>query len=166
MSEAASETYVLPSALIGRADLARLVREVETVDGDLESQKVRTGGDKTAYHMPTMSQALSDFLDLNKIDVTNVHTRMLMKEQLRKLKDKAPIVHMTFAVEADPESIQKLVAWLRENAHPHTLLSIGLQPALVGGVYMRTPNHIHDFSMRSVFQGKRGVMISQLEGLK
>jgi hypothetical protein len=164
MSAYIGDTYKLPTALVGRADLARLVREVETVDSDLESQKVRMGGRGT-YHLPNMSQPLHDFLELNSIDIADDQARMLMKEQLRKLKDRAPIVHMTFAVEADALSVQKLVAWLRDNAHPQTLLSIGLQPSLVAGVYLRTPNQVHDFTLKTLFSGQHAVMIRLLEDL-
>jgi len=164
MSDAETQ-FVLPAALIGRADLARLVREVESLDNDLESQKVRAQAAGTGYHLPTMSRSLSDFLDLNKINIADDQTRMATKEQLRVLKDKAPIIHMTFAVDADPDFLQQLVTYLRANIHPQTLVSVGLQPSLVGGVYMRTPNHVHDFSIRSLLQNKRDIIMHELEGL-
>lgn len=156
--------YILPSALIGRADLARLVREVEAVDGELETQKVKAKGE-VSYHMPTMSQSLSDFIDLNKLDLSDDHSRVLIKKQLQKLKDKAPVMHMTFATSADPEALQKLVEWVRDQLHPQALISVGLQPSLVGGVYLRTPNHVYDFSMRTRLQGKRDIVIRELEEL-
>jgi len=159
------QTYILPAALIGRADLARLVREIEAVDNDLESQKVRAQGAQTSYRLPTISRSLSDFLELNKINVADDQARMTVKERLRILKDKAPVVHMTFAVDADPDFLQQLVAYLRANIHPQALISVGLQPSLVGGVYVRTPNHVHDFSIRALLQGKRELIINELEGL-
>lgn len=161
MSETAAAPYILPSALITRADLARLVREVEGVDNDLEAQRARahTTG-KSSYHMPVTSRALTDFVDQNKLDLANDQARMLLKEQLKAMKDKAPIVHMTFAAEAGPEFLQQLITWMRTEIHPQTLLSVGLQPALVGGVYMRTPNHVHDFSLRAKFAKSR-VIIQQ-----
>jgi hypothetical protein len=157
-------TYILPAALIGRSDLARLVREVETIDNDLESQKVRNRGTQNGYSMPTMSRSMTDFLQQNSIDVGKDQVRMVVKDQLRKLKDKAPVIHMTFAAEADPEFLQQLTAWIRQNIHPQALLSIGMQPSLVGGVYMRTPNHVHDFSLKSLLHGKRDVIVNELDG--
>ncbi|MEJ0072672.1 MAG: hypothetical protein WDN27_01100 [Candidatus Saccharibacteria bacterium] len=166
MSAAAATTYVLPPALIGRADLARLVREVEAIENDLESQRARSRGNPgTAYRMPTMSRSLNDFVETNKIDLNNDQARMQLTEALRTMKDKAPIIHMAFAVDADPEFLQKLVAWLRREIHPQALVSVGLQPALVGGVYMRTPNHVHDFSLRALLSDKRGIIMQELEGL-
>lgn len=162
MSQAAAN-YILPSALVRKADLARLLREIETLDGELEAQKVRARGQEVSYRLPNLSQALGDFLDQNKLDITDDQGRMELVEQLRKLKDQAPIVHMTFATEADPESLGQLVAYMRKELHPQTLLSVGLQPGLVAGAYVRTPNHVHDFSVRAVLSKKRGVIAEDLE---
>ena len=164
MSKSSDLQYTLPSALIGRADLARLVLEVETVDNDLESQRVRAGAEKSGYRMPTMSRSLSDFLDQNKVTITDDQTRMKLKEDLRTLKDTAPVMHMTFAVDADPDFLQELVQWLRKEIHPQALVSVGLQPGIVGGVYLRTPNHVHDFSIKAVLKNKRDIIVHELEG--
>jgi hypothetical protein len=164
MSETAETEFTLPSALIGRVDLARLIREVETIDGVLATQKVKAQGE-VSYHMPTMSQSLSDFLAINTVDLADDRTRRTLKERLGELKDKAPIVHMTFATAADPDSLQELVDWVRKQLHPRALISVGLQPALVGGVYMRTPNHIYDFSLRALMSDKRDLISKQLEEL-
>ncbi len=164
MSQTTPPAFVFPPALVTRADLARLVREVESVDNEFEAQKARnqaTG--KAGYRTPTLSRSLGDFLDLNKLDITDDHGRMVFKEQLRAVKDKAPIVHMTFAVEADPGSLAQLVTYLRKEIHPQTLLSVGLQPSLVGGAYIRTPNHVHDFSLRELLSANRGVITAALE---
>jgi len=161
---AAAPTFVFPPALVTRADLARLVREVEAVDNEFEAQKARNHATGQAgYRTPTMSRSLADFLDINKLDIMQDQGRMLLKEQLRALKDKAPVIHMTFAVEADPMSLAQLVTYLRTEIHPQTLLSVGLQPSLVGGAYMRTPNHVHDFSMRELLASKRSVITQSLE---
>jgi len=166
VSEATATVYILPPALITRADLARLVREVEALDNELEAQKARnrTTG-KAEKHAPATSRQLADFLELNKLDLTDDQGRMLLKEHLRVMKDSAPIIHMTFAVEADPASLQQLVMYLRKEIHPQALLSVGLQPSLVGGAYVRTPNHVHDFSVRELLAGKREVIMHELEGL-
>lgn len=165
MSDApAAATYVLPPALITRADLARIVREVESIDVELEAQKARahTTG-KATHHMPSMSQGLSDFAEMNKVDVADDQARMHLKEDLRRLKDKAPVMHMTFASPTDPQSLQQLVDWIRKEIHPQALLQVGLQPALVGGVYLRTPNHVHDFSLRQLLADKRSVIVNALD---
>jgi hypothetical protein len=142
------------------------VREVESLDNELESQKARnhaTG--QKGYRMPNTSRGLSDFAELNKIDLADDKSRVFLKEQMKVMKDKAPIIHMTFAVEADPESLKFLVEHIRKELHPQALLSVGLQPSLVGGVYMRTPNRVHDFSMRAKLSESRVVIRQDIEQL-
>jgi F0F1-type ATP synthase delta subunit len=91
---------------------------------------------------------------------------MDLKERLRKLKDHAPVIHVTFAADVDPQSLQKLVQWFREEVHPHTLVAVGMQPSLIGGVYLRTPNQVHDFSVRALLKDKSsGIIAGKLEEL-
>jgi G3E family GTPase len=156
----------LPAAVVSRADMTRLVRELETVDNELGQQKARHQGESGRYHLPTMSQALTDFLTSNKIDISNDHARMDIKAQLRKLKDHAPVMHMTFATEVDPESMQYIAAWIRHELHPQALISVGLQPSLIAGVYVRTPNHVHDLSIRASMKDSRKLIVEALDKLK
>lgn len=164
MSQALAQ-FILPQALIGHSDLVRLLRELEQVDNNLESQKAKKTATSGNYRLPPMSQALTDFLELNKIDIKSDHVRMDLKAQLRKVKDHAPVMHMTFATEADRESIEYLTAWIRKELHPQTLISVGLQPSLIAGVYIRTPNHVHDFSVRAHMKDSRSLIVESLEAL-
>jgi len=165
MSEAAVPVVTLPATLIGRVDLSRLVREVESVDNDFEVQKVRDHKAADGLSIPMMSRSLSDFLELNKIDITDPQARMTLKHQLGVMKDKSPTIRMVFASEPEPQSVQQLVAWIRQEIHPGALLTIGLQPGIIGGVYMRTPNHVHDFTVRTLLAGKRDLIRSELEAV-
>lgn len=158
--------YVLPPTLVSPADLIRIIRELESVDNELESQKARAHGTLASFHLPAMSLSFSELLELNRINITDGRSRMALKEQLRHLKDHAPVLHMTFSVTADPESLRTLTEWVRRELHPQALIQVGLQPALVGGVYLRTPNHVHDFSLRAHMRDKRGLIAQKLAGLK
>lgn len=168
MNESALETsqYVLPPALITRTDLSRLVREVEDLDNELGGQKARnhaTG--KQGYHLPSVSQGLSDFIELNNVDLTNDQARMELRRQLKRIKDKAPVIHLTFAMEADLPTLRQLARYIRKEFHPQALLQTGLQPALVGGVYMRTPNRAYDFSIRAKLAENRDVIQQDIDQL-
>jgi F0F1-type ATP synthase delta subunit len=157
--------FVLPSSLVSKVDLAHLIREVEAVDGSLEVQKVR-GYKKEQYRLPAVSHTLTEFLTINRVDIFDDHTRMIFKEQLRIMKDKIPVMHLTFSAPADPESLEYLTAWIRKELHPQALITVGLQPSLIGGVYIRTPNHVHDYSMRALFNDKTSVIVNDLESLE
>lgn len=163
MSQATAAGISLPSALIGRADVARLILEVEKLDNDFETQKVRDHKDEANYAIPTMSRSLTDFLQLNNLNIASAKERTQLRKELKLVKDKTPVMHMTFAVDPDPEFLQLLTDWVRTNIHPQALLSVGLQPSLVGGVFVRTPNHIHDFSVRTLLSGKRDIIMTELE---
>lgn len=163
MSEDGGVVYSLPVSLIGRPDLSHLIREVEAVGNELEAQKVRSEAGE-AVRQPAVSQALEDFLDQNKLETTDGQAMMVLKEQLQELKEHSPVIHMTFAGPAEPAFLQEIVAWLRREVHPHTLVSVGVQPSLVGGAYVRTPNQVHDFSIKSLLQGKREIIVHELEG--
>jgi len=119
-----------------------------------------------AAETPAFSGQFTDFLTDNKLDFSESKVRTDIIKELRLLKTKAPVVHTTFAVPADIESLQTLAAWFRKSVHPQVLLEIGLQPALVAGVYIRTPNHVHDMSLRSALAGKREVLVKDLEELR
>lgn len=151
---------VLPVSVSGRVQLARLAREVEALENDFESQKARNTS--PVPKIPVMSQPLVDCIELNKVDISNGQARMRLKKALINAKDKAPIMHFTFATEADPRSIRQLVTYVRKEIHPQALISIGLQPALVGGAYLRTPNQVHDFSLKARLHDKRSLIVDAL----
>jgi len=157
----------LPPALIGRAHLAQLIRELEAVENDLENQKAKHIGQtgEVKFHVPTMSRALADCIELNGVEVLDGQQRMHFKKSLNFIKDRAPVMSFTFATDPDGESLQRLVDWVRKEIHPGALISVGLQPALIGGVYLRTPNHVHDFSLRTLLHDKRSLIVDELEAM-
>ena len=67
-------------------------------------------------------------------------------EVLRVLK--LPIIHVTLA--ALPNHLQRaqLVRWFQQLATPRPLLLFSADRTLGGGVIVRTPNHIYDWSFR------------------
>ena len=157
--------FILRRAVVSEIELARLVTELEWVDNELTSLSIRnqSGG---PVPMPTLSQGLSDFVTLNKLQLNENKIRAGIVAQLRVLKNTAPVMHMTFAVSADRESLQQLAAWVRREIHPHALIVVGLQPALVAGVYLRTPNHVRDFSLRALLDGRHDLLIKELGALR
>lgn len=170
MSDAAPKTYadfVLPPSVVSRVDVARMVREAERVDSELTAAAARTKTGAEAQPRPVLSPQLSDFLGQNGLEFgDDSHARTALIQQLRLLKDQAPVIHMTFAVTADPESLAELAAWVRLSLHPQAIIAVGLQPALIAGVYLRTPNHVHDFSLRAKLEGSQDVLLKELEAAR
>jgi hypothetical protein len=158
--------FVLPLSIVSKTDLAHLVNELERVDDELTTASVRTKVGSNESTQLSLSPSFTDFLNQNALKPSNSHERTELIKQLRLLKDTAPVIHMTFAVAADHESLQKLAQWLRTSIHPQAVISVGMQPALVAGVYLRTPNHVHDFSLRAVLEGQHGMLVKELETLR
>ena len=158
--------FVLPPGVVNKSDLAHLVSEFEQIDNELTEVSVRTKIGATEQAMPAASQQFVDFLNQNDLKLDNSQVRTELLKQLRLLKDNAPVIHMTFAVTADRESLQKLALWLRTSIHPQAIISVGIQPALVAGVYLRTPNHVHDLSLRAMLEGQHEVLVKELEALR
>ena len=168
MSESSVKTYtdfVLPSKVVTKVDVSRLVSEAERIDNEMTTADVRQKAGSEVQPKPSMTDQLAELIDKNKISLDNSLERSEFIVQLRKLKDSVPVVHMTFAGAADQESLETLVDWFRSNVNPQTVFSVGLQPSLVAGVYIRTPNHVHDLSLRALLKGKHGELVKELEAL-
>lgn len=159
------DQLVLPPSVVSKLDVARLVSEVEQLDHDINSAETRTkAGVETELH-PILSDQLTDFLAANQLSVDDGRQRSQLIDQLRQLKDKAPVVHMTFATSADQDSLSQIADWLRRSVHPQSLMVVGLQPGLVGGVYIRTTNHVHDLSLRAQLAGSRHLLVEAVEAV-
>lgn len=169
MSDAAIKKhsdFVLPPSVVTKMDLSRLLNEFERIDNELTTAAVRSGVGVQEQTTLALSNQLTEFFTCNGLKPATAHARSDVIKQLRLLKDTAPIIHMTFAVVPDAESLQQLAQWLRESVHPQAVMTVGLQPGLVAGVYMRTPNHVHDLSLRARLKESRDLLTKELEALR
>ncbi len=156
---------ILPASVVSKLDVARLVREVEQLDRDLTTIAARAKVGQSTEWQPILSSQLSDLLAHNPLDLASAPQRQAFLQRLRRAKDNVPVIHMTFATTADQQSLQELVAWLRRSVHPQAVIAIGLQPDLVGGVYLRTTNHVHDLSVRAQLAGHRDIIAREVEAI-
>lgn len=159
-------TFVLPANVVTKVDVSRLVTEMEQLDNDLVTRDVHTKAGVPIMNQLTLSEPLRDFLVVNKIEIGSSQQRALLIKQLRQFKLTAPVVHVTFAAPADLESLRKIAAWFRASVHPQSIISVGLQPSLIGGVHVRTPNHVHDFSLRARLAGHRDIITREVEAIR
>ena len=157
---------LLPPVIVSKSDVYRLVAEAEQVEASLTTAAARAKAGVTTASLPPLSQQLSEFLRHNNLSLTTPKQWSQLVSQLRLLKEKVPVLHMTFATVADPASLQQLAAWARTSVHPQAVITAGLQPGLVGVVYLRTPNHVHDLSMRGLLSGQREVLVKELGALR
>lgn len=160
-----SQQLVLPSSIISTFDVARVLSELEHLDDMLTTNRVRRHIGSRSITMPPLSEQLSDVLEQNELTLSKSASRSALLRQFRTLKNQAPIIHMTFAVEADRESLGQIVQWLRQEVHPQVVIAVGLQPALVAGVYVRTTNRILDLSLRGALRNGRAILAREIGAL-
>lgn len=168
MSDASSKSpeLKLPASVVSKLDLARLVIELEQLDLSMTSEAARSAAGTASNWQPVLSRQLSDFLALNELAMDSSNQRANIIKGLQRLKRTLPIVHMTFAASADSESLQQITDWVRSTIHSQAVIDVGLQPDIVGGVYIRTPNQAHDLSLRSRLAGHRDIIIREVEALR
>ncbi len=157
---------ILPPGVVTRPDLARLIHEIEVLDSALVTVAVRTKSGVQSAAIPSLSQTLTDFLTVNKLNLNDAHTRETLIKTMNQLKEHAPTIHMTFAAEADRTSLQQLAEWLRSSVHPQAILAVGLQPSLVAGVYVRTSNRVFDLSLKGALRGGQAILTKELGALR
>ena len=155
----------LPSSLATRSDLQRVIAEIERIDNSLNSAQIHEQIGHPADDSLTTSKQLADLLQINDIDIKNGEDRSRLLHDARHLKITAPVIHVTFATSADNDELTKIIDWVRQSVHPMAVLAVGLQPSLIGGVYIRTTNKVFDFSVRSQLANGRHIIKQELEAL-
>lgn len=165
MSHDDTKQFVLPSSLITRNDLRRLIVELEAVDNELTTKAIHEQTGHGHDEPVVFSKMFEHVIEANEIDMGDPAVRAGMLQELRRLKDQAPVVHMTFATTVKNEVLVKLISWLREKIDPQALIDVGLQPGLIGGVHVRTTNKVFDLSMRSQLADGRKIILKELEAI-
>lgn len=160
-----SSKLQVPSLIVSRGDVARLTRELEALEDYVHQSSLRGGG-TASTKLPRTSRGLDELMNLNKLNFLQATDRTEAKQYLTALHKAAPVLHMSFAADPSAAFVAKLIVWLRSNIHPSVLLNIGLQPTIVAGCVLRTPNHQFDFSLRKHFEENRGLLIERLEATK
>jgi F0F1-type ATP synthase delta subunit len=123
------------------------MRELTALSDFFISSQARTPG--TNVQPPRLSRSLDQLAQTNKINLLEDTQRRQLYKELNEVLGRAPLIHMSFASEASPKALDKVVAWLRSNIHPQTLLQVGLQPTIAAGCIVRTTNRVFDLSLRT-----------------
>lgn len=155
----------LPLTVLSKSDVAHLIAEIEQYDRQQSTRSVREKVGETSHDDMPWSQAMIDFVEHNSLDLSHAHERSDTLQRLRRFKQNMAVIHLTFAAEVDHDSLKEIVGWIRESIDPLAVVSVGMQPSLIGGVHVRTPNHVHDLSVRGLLAGHRDVLVKELEAI-
>ena len=157
--------FSMPASLATLSDLQRLISEIERVDSRLGDMKIHQQIGHPVGNDLIFSKQLVEFLELNNIDINDAGIRGQLLIGVRQLKNTVPVVHVTFAAAAEHEELAKFVDWVRQSVHPQAVLTVGLQPDLIGGAYVRTTNKVFDMSIRTQLASGRQIIKQDLEAL-
>lgn len=150
----------LPVLVVSPSDVGRLLRELEELDGTLLDRTLRKSGKEA--NMLKASQLMEQTVELNKLNLLHDADRLQLRQFLQNVKNRAPVLHMSFSSDPSPIFLGKLMAWLRREIHPQILITIGLQPSIGAGCIVRSTNRHFDFSLRQDFAKKRDLLLSKL----
>lgn len=152
----------LPNTVISPIDVARLLRELNNLDDFFVSVKNRQSG--TAMQLPKLSRQLDQLSRDNELNLLDDRQRTGLKDALQAIYDKAPKMHVSFASEPSAKPFEQVLVWFRRNIHPHTLVTVGLQPAIAAGCVVRTPNKVFDMSLRGSLQKQEPYLARLIKG--
>ncbi len=159
-----SKELALPVMVSSPADVGRLLRELELIDQALLQLGLRKGG--TEVKMPKTSHLMDELVEMNKLNLLQKLDRAELEHFLATIRDKSPVLHMSFSADPSPLFTEKLMTWLRQEINPHVLLTIGLQPTIGAGCIVRTTNKQFDLSLREDFLNKRDLLLKQIAAPK
>lgn len=160
--QGAARRLELPTLIFGPVEVRRLQRELESLDDYIEQAAIRDAGKQPA--LPKTSRLLDALANNNNLNLLVEADRSKLKTFLKKVEEKAPTIHISFAADPSSAFTAKIVAWLRMNIHPYALLSLGLQPDIAAGCVVRTRNKAFDFSLRNRFAEQHQLLTDSIAG--
>lgn len=146
-------SLALPDTIVSSADIARIERELSVLHESYSQQRLR-GQNIT---LP-VSRSLEAIGEKNSYNLHTTEDRQMLAVELRAVKAKAPVVHVSFASEPSAAAITRLVQWFRAEIHAYTLLVVGVAPSIVGGCIVRTPNSVYDMSIGEALERGRPLL--------
>lgn len=150
----------LPLSLVSPVDLGRLLRELDSLNNQLQELALRSGGKE--LQLPRTTHMLDEVVSFNKLNLLLEADRATLKTFLTTIRTRAPRLHISFSADPSPLFIEKLMTWLRREVHPVVLITIGLQPSIGAGCVVRSTNKYFDLSLGKDFEDKRDLLMAKL----
>jgi hypothetical protein len=125
-------------------------------------QQAETRRPGASIDLPKIGPKLEQLAQANNFNLLEKANRLELGSLLDDIKTKAPVARMSFASEPSPDFLATIVTWFRDNINPHTLMQVGLQPSIVIGCILKTPNKTFDFSLRQRFREQRALLSEKL----
>jgi hypothetical protein len=139
--------FELPATIYSPELLESVIYEInEYLDWYRENKVHQQVGAPAAAepdHSTETAQTIEAWAEGKSLTLTRIQE---LVEHLEKLK--LPVVHVTLAALPNHTQRQQLVEWFRLNAGTRVLLSFVGDRDIGGGVVIRTPNRVFDYSWK------------------
>jgi F0F1-type ATP synthase delta subunit len=152
----------LPNNVVSQVDVARVLREINSLNDFFAGAAKRQSG--TPMQLPKLTHLLDQVASDNNLNLLEEVHRRLLADQLNLVLGKAPLLHISFAAEPSPKSLERILVWFRTNIHPQALLQVGLQPTIAAGCMLRTSNKLFDMSLRSYLKVQEPYLVQLING--
>tara|TARA_Y100001970_G_scaffold250241_1_gene321816 strand:- start:256 stop:738 length:483 start_codon:yes stop_codon:yes gene_type:complete len=157
-----SDTVALPESVVTKADLSRLIREVEEYSEVAYQAEVRGS---TAPSVHYASPALQ-FLARQQEGILNSRqARHTLLDQLHTLQGVVIPVHVGFASQPSIKALQQLVVWFRKNVDPSIVVQVGVDPSIIGGCVVRTTNRVFTFTLAEALRSSQTALAKEVAAL-
>ena len=151
------KTYKLTDGIYSLASVSGLIRELDQIENKLLQASVKDKSDDKIAPSPL----LSGFLEENNIKLEDQKSVGSIKQFFKDVREKAPLVHISFASDPPADFVQKIINWFRREVNPLIILSIGLQPTIGAGCIVRTTNKQFDLSLGEEFHKQKQYLINK-----
>jgi len=152
----------LPLGVVSQVDVARMTRELNNLEDFFSAADTRKAG--TPMTPPRLTRMLDSVARDNRRNLLDKTQRQQLGSQLDQVLKQAPLLHISFASDPPPRTLESILVWLRANIHPQTLLQVGLQPTIAAGCMLRTPNKVFDMSLRSHLKKQESFLVQLIAG--
>lgn len=159
-------TLRLPSSMMGINEVNQALREMDLVEDQAMQRRIYQAEiNNSTAGVLSVSNSLSELAAINGLDLDDGAVRSRLKGVLGDIKKHAPVIHLGLASESTNAELKPIIDWMRSNLHPNTLLHVGLQPDIIGGCTIRTPNRYYDFSLKRHFETARVALLTKIKVL-
>lgn len=83
-------------------------------------------------------------------------------EFLQQVQQEAPVVTVTLAAEASYDQQRTLAAWFQKLSSQTVLCRFATDASIAGGVVVRTPRRMYDFSFATLLRGQTDALAQEL----
>lgn len=157
--------FELPPQLATPQAIAACLHELIQVQENVRTSSLAkrtgaTGRPAAALHLGTDAQELlKGVATPGKITLTELGTAI---QYLQQVQQDAPVVTITLASEITIDQQRTLAAWFQKLSTQTVLCKFATDASIAGGVIVRTPHRMYDFSFATLLRSQTAALSKEL----